>query len=144
MNTKLKIGLLLLSVMVLLMPQTLAYPSLGNIASCTTCHVNSNGGKELTPAGEYYKQNGQLPTPDPTEPVTTPTPTEPVTTPTPTEPVTTPTPTEPVTTPTPTEPVTTPTPTITTPIPEFPGSPMVVVVAGVLLVVLMFLIRKGK
>ncbi len=68
MNKKMKIGLLLLAVMALvLVPQASAYPSLGTVASCGTCHINPDGGGPLTPAGEYYKLNGQLP---PTQPPT--------------------------------------------------------------------------
>ncbi len=64
MNNKMKIGLLLLAVMALvLVPEASAYQSYATAtgASCGTCHVNPSGGGTLTPAGTYYKQNGQLP-----------------------------------------------------------------------------------
>ncbi|WP_179293727.1 Ig-like domain-containing protein [Candidatus Methanoperedens nitratireducens] len=59
-----------------LAPQASAYPSYATEtgASCGTCHVDPNGGGTLTPAGEYYKLNGQLP-PAPTPTPDTPTPT---------------------------------------------------------------------
>ncbi len=73
---KISIGLLILLLALVVVPGASAYPSyVPSVApSCGVCHVNPNGGGTLTPAGEYFKANGQLPpTPEPT-PVPTPVP----------------------------------------------------------------------
>jgi hypothetical protein len=62
MNIKLKIGMLLLIVALVVVPGASATPGFAAAtgASCGTCHVNPAGGGTLTAVGQIYKQTGSL------------------------------------------------------------------------------------